>query len=422
MPIVSLPAVSVVRVDLSQGFAVGVGVIVTNMGVGAAVGAGVGGGVGTGVGVAAAEHAAIKAASRGMDRIFSDRRVIGHPRSCGGFEDKSLAETVAPNATGGASRPRPPQVVRPGPRDNVGAARWPADTAGHEQPPRLATEAQMQATAPAGRRAVALTHDGIDRPYLLQAPPAGGSTGERVPLVVELHGRGIDAETFDRLTGFGALAGEEGFALALPSAVGEIWNDGRDAAAEGRRPDDVGYLTAMIDDATAQLPIDPRRIYVVGMSNGATMAGLLACELAERIAAVAQVAGTAAAGVAATCRPARPVPILNIHGTRRRLRPVRGRDPPQPARPRSAQARRRTQHRHRRLGSLLDRRQRRARGSGRRHTPARHHDPDLAWPNSARPTLCSIGSKAGATPGPAADARCRPCSSDGRAERSMRPG
>lgn len=173
----------------------------------------------------------------------------------------------------------------------------------------------MQATAPAGRHAVPLTHDGIDRPYLLQGPQAGGTAGNGVPLIVELHGRGIDAETFDRMTGFGALGGEAGFALALPSAVGDIWNDGRDVAPEGRRLDDVGYLAAVIDDATARLPIDPRRIYVVGMSNGATMAGRLASELAERIAAVAQVAGTAGAGIVACCRPACPVPIFNIHGS-----------------------------------------------------------------------------------------------------------
>jgi len=47
-------------------------------------------------------------------------------------------------------------------------------------------------------------------PYLLQAPPAAGTAGDRLPLVLELHGRGIDAETFDRMTGFGALAGEGG--------------------------------------------------------------------------------------------------------------------------------------------------------------------------------------------------------------------
>ena len=182
----------------------------------------------------------------------------------------------------------------------------------------------MQATEPAGRHAVPLMHDGIDRPYLLQVPPTADTAGARMPLVVEVHGRGIDAERFDRMTGFGALAAAEGFVLALPSAVGEIWYDGRDAAPAGRRPDDVGYVAAMIDDAIGRAPIDPRRIYVVGMSNGAHMAGRLACELAERIAAVAQVSGTAGVGIVANCRPACPVPIINIHGSADDVAPYEG--------------------------------------------------------------------------------------------------
>jgi polyhydroxybutyrate depolymerase len=182
----------------------------------------------------------------------------------------------------------------------------------------------MEPTRPAGRDTIELTYDGTDRPYLLQVPPSSAGARGLAPLVMELHGRGIDALAFDRMTGFGALADEAGFALALPSAVGEIWNDGRDAAPAGQRPDDVGYLAAVIDDAAVRTPIDTRRIYVVGMSNGAVMAGRLACELAERIAGIAQVAGTAGAGVAANCHPVRPVPILSIHGTADDVAPYEG--------------------------------------------------------------------------------------------------
>lgn len=173
------------------------------------------------------------------------------------------------------------------------------------------------------RELVPLVHGGLDRPYLLQAPPGAGAA--RAPLLVELHGRGIDAVRFDRLTGFGSLGEEAGFALALPSALGETWNDGRILSpAWPVVPDDIGYLTAVIDDALARLPIDPRRIYVVGMSNGATMAGRLACALSDRIAAFAQVAGTAGVDAAADCNPERPVPILNVHGTADDYAPYEG--------------------------------------------------------------------------------------------------
>lgn len=176
---------------------------------------------------------------------------------------------------------------------------------------------------PSGRATIPLVYDGLERPYMLQLPRGAGD--DRLPLLLELHGRGIDATRFDQLTGFGALADEAGFVLALPSALSEMWNDGRSHSPKwSREPDDVGYLNAVIDDACARRAIDLGRIYVVGMSNGSVMAGRLACASAERIAAVAQVAGTAGVGIAAGFRPSRPLPILNIHGTADRMAPYEG--------------------------------------------------------------------------------------------------
>ena len=170
--------------------------------------------------------------------------------------------------------------------------------------------------------AIALGHAGLDRPYWLVRPAAEQDRG--VPLVLQLHGRGIDPVMFDRWTGFTALAEQAGFALAMPAAVGEIWNDGRSLSPGREDTDDVGYLLAVIDDCCRQLTIDQGRVYVVGMSNGAAMAGRLACTHAERFAAVAQVSGTAAIHVAGGCKPTVPLPILNIHGSADRFAPYGG--------------------------------------------------------------------------------------------------
>jgi len=110
--------------------------------------------------------------------------------------------------------------------------------------------------------------------------------------------------------------------LALPEAVGEIWNDGRDEERQG--PDDVSFLAAMVDDIQARYPLDARRVYFVGMSNGAAMAGRFACERPECVTAFAQVAGTAATRIAEGPKPALPVPILQIHGTADRFAPYAG--------------------------------------------------------------------------------------------------
>ncbi|HTS14089.1 MAG TPA: PHB depolymerase family esterase [Candidatus Sulfotelmatobacter sp.] len=176
----------------------------------------------------------------------------------------------------------------------------------------------------AGFHTVDLQIEGRHRPYRLVIPAAPSPAGHR-PLVLQLHGRGGGGPWFDRIVGFVALAEPMGFALAVPDAIDGVWNDGRSSV--GRRfdlADDVGYLTALVDDVMARTSIDPRRVYVFGMSNGAAMAGRLACQRADRFAAVAQVAGTAAHVVAVDCRPSRPVPILQIHGAADRLAPYEG--------------------------------------------------------------------------------------------------
>ncbi len=166
-----------------------------------------------------------------------------------------------------------------------------------------------------------LTSPWRDRPYLLHVPGSDGPATQPQPLVVQLHGRGIDAVRFDWWTGFSGLADAAGFALAMPQAVGEMWNDGRYAARQ--QIDDVGFLTAVIEDVSARIPVDRARVYLVGMSNGATMAGRFACERPDKIAGIGQVAGTVGVAIARN-RPTVPVPVISFHGSADRSTPYSG--------------------------------------------------------------------------------------------------
>ena len=126
----------------------------------------------------------------------------------------------------------------------------------------------------------------------------------RVPLVVLLHGGGqskdkvIDPQTNPPSRKWIELADEENFIVIVPNGINnttgsgqgdsQSWNDGRgDNTLLQFKPDDVGFLNALLDWAETNYPIDKNRIYFTGSSNGGFMSYRMAQELSHRIAAVA---------------------------------------------------------------------------------------------------------------------------------------
>src|SRR5581483_722726 len=76
--------------------------------------------------------------------------------------------------------------------------------------------------------------------------------------------------------------------------------------------DDVAYFRAIVDDVASRYTIDPRRVYAAGASNGGYMAHRVACDAADRVAAVVSVDG-ANWKDPARCRPSEPVAVLEVH-------------------------------------------------------------------------------------------------------------
>lgn len=170
----------------------------------------------------------------------------------------------------------------------------------------------------------ALTHlqaGGKDRTYTVhvppQAPPAQG-----FPVIVALHGGGMQGAAMQKLTRFDALADARGFIVVYPDGVGKHWNDGRATIKDPQ--DDVGFVVGMLDRLGQQQSIDARRVYATGVSNGALFAERLGCALAGRIAGIAPVAGTLPADLQHSCTPARPVGVMQIGGTADPIMPFTG--------------------------------------------------------------------------------------------------
>ncbi len=169
--------------------------------------------------------------------------------------------------------------------------------------------AQRGPNDPQGR----ITVGGRVRTYRLHVPaPAPGG---RRPLVIVLHGRGGDGRGMAGLTHFDGVADRFGFIAVYPDGVDHSWNDGLDTPAEQHGIDDVAFIRALIAQLVSHDGVDPSRVYATGLSNGAMFTELLGCRLAGTFAAIAPVAGPLPEPVAPGCVPARPLPVLEIHGT-----------------------------------------------------------------------------------------------------------
>ncbi len=176
-----------------------------------------------------------------------------------------------------------------------------------------------------------LTVDGIQRTYYLYVPEK--YTGRKsVPLLIVLHGgggRGKRTEEKTTLSGFDRLADKEGFLVVYPDAVENHWNDGRNnpySYAARQNLNDVKFISALIDHLGSKYNLDPKRVYATGVSNGGMMSFRLACELSDRIAAIAAVAASMPETLYDHCTPQHPVSVLIIHGTDDPLVPWNGGD------------------------------------------------------------------------------------------------
>ena len=161
-----------------------------------------------------------------------------------------------------------------------------------------------------------LTHEALDRTFRVYVPTSY-DPDTPLPVVVLAHGgfgSGAQIESGAKII---EVAEEEGFIAISPDGVlspGGIrtWNAGECCGyAMTEDIDDVGFIAAILDRVESNACLDRRRIYATGMSNGAMLTHRLGCDLAHRIRAIGPVGGT---DMAATCAPARPLPVMHVHG------------------------------------------------------------------------------------------------------------
>lgn len=159
-------------------------------------------------------------------------------------------------------------------------------------------------------------YDGKIREYRLFIP-SNYQNYEALPLVFNLHGFNSNSLQQELYTGMNQVADTAKFFVCHAdgykySGDDQSWNVDWGI---GSSEDDVGFINALIDTISSNYNVNLEAVFSTGMSNGGFMSYKLACELNDRIRAIASVTGSMSPVQDQNCAPQAPIPVMQIHGT-----------------------------------------------------------------------------------------------------------
>ena len=187
-------------------------------------------------------------------------------------------------------------------------------TAGAQAPPSCATDGAIGLAYAEGVNCRTVELDGHPRRFLVYVPQTAPPAGARRPVVFMFHGSSGTGEQFLGMSGWREQADATGLIAVFPTGLRyRVLDSGRlttkwnafDLAEQidtaelppGSDPgapvpaDDVGFVDTMVADLRAELPIDGRRIYASGFSNGADFTARLSIDRSDKLAAAAYSGG-----------------------------------------------------------------------------------------------------------------------------------
>ncbi|HEX8374005.1 MAG TPA: PHB depolymerase family esterase [Geminicoccaceae bacterium] len=291
---------------------------------------------GTGHGAAAPKEGFAGRASRVIDGIaetvgFSEPRPAP-PRNDG--------ERVSGSQAGNGFAGRASRAATAGPGPQIpDAVRDLLDRLGQQGPkgPAAAPE-----PIPEGAQflTASFANEAGSRAYKLYVPAsyrAGQPNGRPIPLVVMLHGCTQSPDDFAAGTRMNALAEERSFLVAYPAQAGSAnqnrcWN-WFNAADQERDRGEPSLIAGITREVMRTHAVDPRRVYVAGLSAGGAAAAVMAATYPDLYAAVGVHSGLACGAArdmpsafaamnqggapeAGAGKPRTPVPTIVFHGDR----------------------------------------------------------------------------------------------------------
>lgn len=159
-----------------------------------------------------------------------------------------------------------------------------------------------------------------DRPIEVHVPKSYNKDTP-APLLILLHGFGASGKLQEGYLGLTKPADAAGMLYVYPdgttNVIGKQFWNATDACCAGPKAktavDDSAYLASVIAQVKSQYNVDPKRVFIVGHSNGGFMSYRMACDHADEIAAIVSLEGATFDDPSA-CKPSEPVSTLEVHG------------------------------------------------------------------------------------------------------------
>jgi polyhydroxybutyrate depolymerase len=166
-----------------------------------------------------------------------------------------------------------------------------------------------------------LDFGGIKRFYKIHVPSMYNQSTP-MPVVLVFHGGGGYPDAIRYQSGMDQVSDNYGFIVVYPAGSPSdyqytdrllIWNDGRPYKGNYSTVDDVGFISAVLDDLSTWFNVDSNQIYACGISNGSLFAYRLANQLSDRIVAIAGVTGHRSPYEIFEPPPS-PIPVMQFSG------------------------------------------------------------------------------------------------------------
>lgn len=179
--------------------------------------------------------------------------------------------------------------------------------------------------------------EGRTRSYYVHTPPQYNGR-QKLPLVILFHGGGGGAPQALDCYPLQPVADQAGFILVAPNGTGprpeeaqRSWNVGFGFGyAQQHQVNDVGFVRALILKLEKDYCVDPRSVYLTGLSNGAILCHQAGAAHADLVTGIAPVSGTVAGCSSAREAmqypppPTRPLQVILFHGDLDRHFPSKG--------------------------------------------------------------------------------------------------